>query len=376
MIYSEKDIINIVGSIYDIQKEPNEFFHYNGLLIKNRKNIDSIFFENFKNENIINQKNLDLKDTKEEKNVFLIPKSDTFDDKQKKKKDSMPSIYYFDDILQKFRNKDNEKNKLEDLFNKINFVEKIEKVKKHIQFLENKRRAPDYDDGCYEINKLMEKYKNEDENINKNKAEKTILIKKGRKPTKNNNSKTHDKLKPDNIIIKIKAKIFEYSILFLNTILNKVNENEKLLSLDYKKYINKMKSEENIKYLNMKLKDLFSREISKKYSTKPKDFNKNLIKKELKKSTDETIKFAFNITLRDWLDLFTLKKSIEGLLQEYNCVDKNIDCEKIKKSIFDVDVFLNKIMDKNGKEYLTPFIFLLYNYERWFRLKRRRRKKK
>ena len=376
MIYSEKDIINIVGSIYDIQKEPNEFFHYNGLLIKNRKNIDSIFFENFKNENIINQKNLDLKDTKEEKNVFLIPKSDTFDDKQKKKKDSMPSIYYFDDILQKFRNKDNEKNKLEDLFNKINFVEKIEKVKKHIQFLENKRRAPDNDDGCYEINKLMEKYKNEDENINKNKAEKTILIKKGRKPTKNNNSKTHDKLKPDNIIIKIKAKIFEYSILFLNTILNKVNENEKLLSLDYKKYINKMKSEENIKYLNMKLKDLFSREISKKYSTKPKDFNKNLIKKELKKSTDETIKFAFNITLRDWLDLFTLKKSIEGLLQEYNCVDKNIDCEKIKKSIFDVDVFLNKIMDKNGKEYLTPFIFLLYNYERWFRLKRRRRKKK
>ena len=137
-----------------------------------------------------------------------------------------------------------------------------------------------------------------------------------------------------------------------------------------------MKSEENLKYLNMKLKKLFSREISKKYSTKPKDFNKNLIKKELKKSTDETIKFAFNITLRDWLDLFTLKKSIEGLLQEYNCVDKNIDCEKIKKSIFDVDVFLNKIMDKNGKEYLTPFIFLLYNYERWFRLKRRRRKKK
>ena len=376
MIYSEKDIINIVGSIYDIQKEPNEFFHYNGLLIKNRKNIDSIFFENFKNENIINQKNLDLKDTKEEKNVFLIPKSDTFDDKQKKKKDSMPSIYYFDDILQKFRNKDNEKNKLEDLFNKINFVEKIEKVKKHIQFLENKRRAPDNDDGCYEINKLMEKYKNEDENINKNKAEKTILIKKGRKPTKNNNSKTHDKLKPDNIIIKIKAKIFEYSILFLNTILNKVNENEKLLSLDYKKYINKMKSEENIKYLNMKLKDLFSREISKKYSTKPKDFNKNLIKKELKKSTDETIKFAFNITLRDWLDLFTLKKSIEGLLQEYNCVDKNIDCEKIKKSIFDVDVFLNKIMDKNGKEYLTPFIFLLYNYERWFSIKRGRKNKK
>ena len=376
MIYSEKEIINIVESIYDIQKEPNEFFPFNGLLIKNSKNIDSLFLKNFKNENIINQKNLEPKDTKEEKNIFLMPKSDTMKDKQKEKKDSTPSIYYFDDILQKFQNKDNKKNKLEDLFNKINFVEKIEKVKKHIQFLENKRRAPDYDDGFYEINKLMEKNKNEDENIKKNQAEKTILIKRGRKPTKNKNSKIHDKLKPDNIIIKLKTKIFEYAILFLNTILNKTNENEKLLSLDYKKYINRMKSEENLKYLNMKLKDLFSKEISQKYSTKPKDFNKNLIKKVLKKNTDETIKFAFNITLRDWLDLFTLKKSIEELLQEYNCVDKNIDCEKIKKSIYEVDVFLNKIMDKNGKEYLTPFIFLLYNYERWFSIKRGRKSNK
>ena len=376
MTYSQNEIINIVESICNIQKDPNEFFSFNGILIKNSENIDSLFLKNFKNENIIGEKNLDPKDTKEDKSILLISKSDTIKDKQKEKKDSTPSIYYFDDIIQKFSNKDNGKNKLEDLFNKINFVEKIEKVKKHIQFLENKRTAPDYDDGYCEINKLIEKNKNEDEIINKNQAEKTILIKRGRKKSKNKYSKTHDKLKPDNIIIKIKAKIFEYAILFLNAILNKVNENEKLLSLDYKKYINRMKSEENLKYLNMTLKELFSKDISKRYSTKPKEYNENLIETELKKNTDETIKFAFNITLRDWLDLFTLKKSIEGLLQEYNCDNKKIDCEKIKKSIYDVEVFLNKVMDKNGKEYLTPFIFLLYNYERWFSIKRGRKNKK
>ena len=120
----------------------------------------------------------------------------------------------------------------------------------------------------------------------------------------------------------------------------------------------------------MKLKDLFSNKISKKYSTKPVDFNKKLIKKILNKNSDETIKFAFNITLRDWLDLFTLKKRVEELLKES---DKNIDCEKIKKSIYPVDAFINEIKHKNGKEYLTPFIFLLYNYERWFYIKRGRK---
>ena len=93
----------------------------------------------------------------------------------------------------------------------------------------------------------------------------------------------------------------------------------------------------------------------------------------LKKNTDETLKFAFNITLRDWLDLFTLKKRVEELLKES---DKNIDCEKIKKSIYPVDTFINEIKHKNSKEYLTPFIFLLYNYDRWFYIKRRKKKNK
>ena len=356
MTYSENEIIKLTESIYDIHRGPNEYFPFNGLLIQNNKNIDSFFVKNFQKEDI-------QKDTKED---LLMPNLGEFKDKQKEKEDSIPSIYYFDDILQKFKNKDIKNKKLKDIFNKINFVEKIEEAKKHIQFLEKKRSSPDYE---YDSNQLIEQK-------NKNIIENTIKIKRGRKSKNNKNNKIHNKMKSDNIIIKIKSKIFEYAILFLNTISFKTNENEKLVNINYKDCINKLNRKENVEYLNMKLKDLFSKDISLKYSTKPEDFNKKLINKILNKNTDETINFAFNITLRDWLDLFTLKKSVEEILKEYNYIYKNIDYEKVKKSIYDVGDFLSEIMGKNGIEYLTPFIFLLYNYERWFSIKRERKRKK
>lgn len=64
-------------------------------------------------------------------------------------------------------------------------------------------------------------------------------------------------MKPDNIIKKLKGKIFEYAILFLNKILNRTNDNEKLLNLNYQKYINRLNREEELKYINMKLKVYF-----------------------------------------------------------------------------------------------------------------------
>ena len=335
--------------------------------IINDKNIDSIIPNIFQNEFIINPQNSENEE-KDEKNIYFIQKLEDIKVKKEEKEDSIPSLYYFEDILSQNPNKDTDKKKLKDLFDGIDFVEKIQKVKDHIQFLEKKRKMPDYDNE-YDFN-LKELIEKKSKNISNNIDDKIIQKKRGRTPSNPKNTKTHDKMKPDNIIKKLKGKIFEYAILFLNKILNKTNDNDKLLNLNYQKYINRLNREEDLKYINMKLKDLFSNKISKKYSTKPVDFNKKLIKKILNKNSDETIKFAFNITLRDWLDLFTLKKRVEELLKES---DKNIDCEEIKKSIYPVDAFINEIKHKNGKEYLTPFIFLLYNYERWFYIKRGRK---
>ena len=69
---------------------------------------------------------------------------------------------------------------------------------------------------------------------------------------------------------------------------------------------------------------------------------------------------------RDWLELFTLKKNLNYILLKYDIPEKDIDCERIQKSLYGLDNLLIKIMSENDKEYLTMFIFLLYNYERWF----------
>ena len=214
MTYNENELIKLIGSIYDIHRGPNEYFPYDGFLIKNNKNIDSLFLKNFQNEYI-------QKETKEEKNNLLMQKLGGVEDKQKEKYDLIPSIYNFEE----FQNNGNGKNKLEDFLKKINFFNKIEEAINHIQFIEKKRRSPYYEND-YDKQELMEQ---KNKSITNNIDEKTIKIKRGRKPEKHKNIKTHDKMKPDNIIKKIKIKIYEYAILFLNTISNKNNEKEKLL---------------------------------------------------------------------------------------------------------------------------------------------------
>ena len=87
----------------------------------------------------------------------------------------------------------------------------------------------------------------------------------------------------DNIIKKIKAKLFNYIIIFFNRILQEVNINDiKFLKLDYK-HINNLNQIFELKLFASKLKDLLSMDISSKYSSKNnyeiKNNNKNIIEK-------------------------------------------------------------------------------------------------
>ena len=149
------------------------------------------------------------------------------------------------------------------------------------------------------------------------------------------------------------------------------------MKLDYK-FVNRIEKEQDLKILNMRLKDLFSNDISPKYKHKfPKDYNKTIIERILK-DADDIILFAFNMTLRDWLDIFTLKKSVKDIINVYN--NKNNDCqnliEKIEQSLIGFDKIVNKIKENNDEDYMALFIFCLYNYERWFYLKKRKTIKK
>ena len=298
----------------------------------------------------------------------------------KKNNSNKPLIYLFDNILNLFNKKENK-----DKFKEIIYLVQNEEVKEPMKLLEKKRKRSFYNEDKYKfIYQLMDKGKQSDNKIIKN-HEDNNRSKKGRKTNKMKNRATHDKMGPDNIIKKVKGKIFDYSVKFLNNILDNNKKEDKLFKLDYK-YINKIKKEEDLNYLNMPLKELFSKEISPKYITKDvqysykkridKNSNKNYIQHILNNQPDDTILFIFNMAFRDWLDLFTLKKNVKDIILKYNCLNKDIDCERIQNCLNGVDELLNKIMRKNDKKYLSLFIFLLYNYEGYFYNKKGRSSRK
>ena len=276
--------------------------------------------------------------------------------------ENFPIFYSFEDIEKIIKNDENKKK----FNNKVrSFIDTncIEKAEKEIHLTGQKRIREENDNLYILINNDKEK-----------------RLKRGRKPKGNNNNEIHDKMSSDNITKKIKAKLFLYALYFLNNISNRANENNKnkLMKLDYK-FINRLNRKIDLKYLDTSLKDLFSMDISIKYkkmSIISKNYNKIAIEKILNEE-DDTILFAFNMTFRDWLDLFTFKKSVIDIMNSYDLSNyKNIDSERIEKSMVGIDHLLNKIADKIDEKYFSYFIFHLYNYERWFYIKRGREMKK
>ena len=357
---------NLFINLFNIYSNSNENKEDKETLKK--KNIQSYFINKKEDEKI--NKNLEIpSELRIKENVNTFNKYDNRYDFLNKitenNEGNAPFLYTFEDILNIFK-KDEYKNK----FNEINKIYNNNKeIEEDNLSLEKKGKIALFEQE-ENIEKQLINRVNLKEKIEDNRKIKIKLDnnKRGRKTNEIKNIAIHNKMAPDNIIKKIKAEIFKYPIVFLNNILdNNKKSEEKLFKINYQ-FINRLNREQDLKFLDMKLKELFSKEISPKYITdkRQKDFNKQYINRILNAQKDNTILFAFNITFREWLDLFTLKKNIRQILIKYDYSDKDIDCERIQKSLYGVDNLLNKIMNANDKEYLTMFIFLLYNYERWF----------
>jgi len=300
-------------------------------------------------------------------NLFLNEKISTGDNTKFKihLKEDIPMLYSFDDIEQKiFKNSLYETKFHFDINNMFIKDEQIE-----APFL-NKKRYRDYIDNDY-IKGFLENENNEN-------CEKENKKRRGRVP-KIESMEKHNRMTSDNIIKKVKAEIFKYLTQFLNNIINDKytpQQKNKIYNINYC-FINQLKKEIDLRYLNMHLKDLFSLlGVSPKYKNIAPESNKIYIKRLLNGQTDEAIKFAFNMTFRDWLDIFLFKKQVEDLLNEYNVKD-DIICEKIKESLVGVDDLLNNIAKKENKNknYFSNFTFYLYNYELWFFIKKGRKSK-
>ena len=280
-------------------------------------------------------------------------------------KENILILYSFDDIKQKIFKNALYENKFKFDINKI-FI-KDEQIED--QFLSKKRFRGCTDDDY--INGFLKNESNQNcEHGNK----------RGRAPKIEGGGK-HNRMTSDNIIKKIKAEIFKYLTLFLNNIINDEEapkEDNKIYKIDYC-FINQLNREIDLRYLNMPLKDLFSLlQVSPKYKNISSESNKIFIKNLLNRQTDGAIKFAFNMTLRDWLDIFTFKKEVKDLLNEYNVRDDNDTIFiKIKESLVTVDNLLNNLAEnEENKNYFSNFTFYLYNYELWFFRKKGRKSKK
>ena len=252
--------------------------------------------------------------------------------------------------------------KCNDIIKNIEYNKRVEEGENKLQLIRKKRERPNVEeyDNIYDINPKKDK-----ENYHK----------RGPKTQKYNYKKEHNKYSPDNIIKGIKSRIFEYPLKFLNNMLEKYKKPNKdlLLKLDYK-YINKVNKKFDLEYLNMPLKHLFSNEVSfkVKQKLKDKDYNKNTIERIIQIETDKTVLFALNMKFNDWLDLFTLKKNVIDIVIDYDVDPNDIDCKKIENNLIKVDNLLNLILDNNKDEYFSLFILYLFNYKRWFSIKKGR----
>ena len=189
----------------------------------------------------------------------------------------------------------------------------------------------------------------------------------------------HNRMTPDNIIKKIKSILFKYIIEFLNKLLKKVSKKIKLAKLDYK-YINKLKRKDDLLLLKIKSKELLSLNISPKYRSLKKDYNKKIIeqienKNEFIINEDnnhfyDTLIFVLNLSFGDWLDLFTRKKNCEDLFNYYGIDKNNINNKIIEESFLGINEVLNQF--EENEKYFSRFVFYLYNYERWFFIKKPR----
>ena len=199
------------------------------------------------------------------------------------------------------------------------------------------------------------KVENTEEDINKLKNDLTQPLNKKRgRPKAGNNESTHTRFSDDNLRRKVKHIVLQNTMNFINEKIREIYGNigsgifiKKLLIINQRQKTNATILF-NKEFLNKTLGEIFSEDISSRYTNNRKDHNKILIEK-LMEDKDEAKKNyfqkLFNITFVDCLEHFRGDKEIEELKGLISF--KDLELEDIKK-------------DKEYQETLNHYV---YNYE-------------
>ena len=169
------------------------------------------------------------------------------------------------------------------------------------------------------------------------------------------------KSKSDNIIKKIKNRIIDFLLSFVNKLINSLYSKDKINQILSKLNLPLIKSqnEDVLKKIDHKI---VANQTSKSYI--PDNYNKLIISELLKDDENKDIfNFVFNeIDIEALLQIFTYQKELE-------CYTKNSLANeeheiKLKENMIRIDGYLMKYLnsEKDDKIYYHCFLLLLYNF--------------
>ena len=244
--------------------------------------------------------------------------------------------------------------------------------KKDMQLLRNKKRRRTKNEILYEKSLKYE--------------EKIIYKKKGRNKKNEDNildlAESHSKKADDNIIKKINSNFLESVKDWLNS--SFINENG-LFTTPKKKFLKIKPIFENLKkdkiteLMKTPFKNIFSKEISERFTKFGKDYNKLLINEIYVKNKQYFVIFILDLTFIDVLNIFNgettindfrellKKKNIEEenkIIQFYNNFNK---LALLLRKIYSTEIKKNK--KEIVKDYIQRICILCINYEAWFKRK-------
>ena len=190
----------------------------------------------------------------------------------------------------------------------------------------------------------------------------------GRKKKSSNEVGTHTKYSADNIIIKIKITILNSIKDLLNSSFIYLNSNQKQFLKLVKGKNKSIKREDNLELLSSKIKDIFSEDISSKYSANDKNHNLVLIQKIYEERKETDIIQILELTFGELLNIFRgtisneLQKKISSIKyfkEKFRCLTDFIEKVKYEES-------KKGETEENIKEYINKIKDLSMNYEEWF----------
>ena len=190
----------------------------------------------------------------------------------------------------------------------------------------------------------------------------------GRKRARSGIEGKHNKFSDDNLRRKCKHIILNEILMFINDKINKIYDGDlgqgilikKLYTLNHNQKANAV-IKYNKEFLYKTLGDIFSENISSRYTNFPKEHNKELIEKlREEKDDDKRIYFnnLFNLSFLESLNHFTGKDNIEELngLKTIDEVLKQYDNDLDYKTCLDYylknfEIIINNKKSRNSKKF-------------------------